>query len=1351
MAERRQLRWIVCAAPLLWGMLATASLSLLAAPTQASSNTIVISQVYGGGGNSGAPYQNDFIELFNRGGTTVNLDGWTVQYASATSTNWNATSLSGSLAPGQYYLIKEGSGGTAGIALPTPDATGNIQMNATTGKVALVSNSNLLSGLCPTDTSIIDLVGYGTSASCSETGPTANLSNTTAALRNGNGCTETDNNSTDFTAGAPNPRNMSSAIASCSATATPTPTNTPTQIPTPTNTPTSTSTPTRTPTPTSAPTATPTSTPTLTRTPTPTSTPTNTATPTPTNTPTPTRTSTPFPVRVVVINEVAWGGTAASSSDEWIELYNTTSFPIDLTNWTLSDGGDINVTLNGTIPAYGYFLLERTNDSTVSDIAADQIYTGALGNSGETLRLRDPAGNVIDTANGDGGGWPAGSGSPNYYSMERKNPLAADSDTNWASNDGFIRNGKDADNNPLNGTPKQINSATLGLTATPTATSTNTPTRTATPTLTLPPTVTVTPTLTGTPTRTATPTRTPTPTATPTAAKLLITEVLYDGTQTDEGDEFIEIFNPLAYTVDLSDYKIGDEETRGGGEGMYQFPAGTSFAPNAIIIVARNAAQFRARFGFDPAFELVTTGSLTDTLSVPNLAKYTAWASGSLALANSGDEVLLLGPGDQIVDAVAWESGNFAAVGLTGDASAPEPKSLQRYGTQDTNQMTDDFLHGAPSPGTRVVPPTFSTPVPPAPMPNGMLAYWGDLHAHSTASDGSGPPRMAFATARAAGLHFFALTDHDSWLTAEEWNKIGTAANEATVDGVFIALRGFEYSHSTKGHINVFNTATWVSRDDPNYDTLSEFYAWLAAQPGAVAQFNHPDYTRGGDFDHFAYNASVRDKIVLQEVGNNAHSIYRQYEPQYLASLQRGWHAAPTNNSDNHDLTWGSDSAHRVGILAPALTLANVLDALRARRVFATEDANLAIALQANGAWMGSTIRTEPTISFTVVVSDPDPEPIQLFLYDNGSLIHSQSFANSNVTWSISVPGNPSHYYFVRAVQSDGNLAYSAPVWTDNTSLPTPIPPTEISHADPNDLGWVSLATARTARLNTRVNVEGCVTVPPSVLSDHYLFIQDASAGIKIYLTAKRGDLAALGLGDRVAVRGRVRMNFGEREIEVADVATVQKRGTCLPIPPARYATGAVDRTVEGMLVEVSGALVSVEARDFILNDGSGDVPVHIDATTGIRLPRLTRGQTARVIGVVGRWRGKIAIFPRYATDLIFLPLPTPTFTRVVSTLRPTLQQPFGGAQGGSLTRTATPTFSPTPRAPATATAMPRLLRGGPPPAPVQAVAPMAFLASSVEINAEAVAAAITAASITLLGASFVCFILAVIKWRRLK
>jgi cardiolipin synthase A/B len=178
---------------------------------------VVISQVYGGGGNSGSVYKNDFIELFNSGGTAQDITGWAVQYTSATGTTWtNKTDLSGSIPAGGYYLVQEAAGTGGTTDLPIPDVTGTIAMNATAGKVALTNTTTALSGACPTGSQIVDFAGYGVATNCYEgSGPTPAPSNTTSISRGLQGCTDTNNNPTDFTAGTVNPRNSGSAHHGC--------------------------------------------------------------------------------------------------------------------------------------------------------------------------------------------------------------------------------------------------------------------------------------------------------------------------------------------------------------------------------------------------------------------------------------------------------------------------------------------------------------------------------------------------------------------------------------------------------------------------------------------------------------------------------------------------------------------------------------------------------------------------------------------------------------------------------------------------------------------------------------------------------------------------------------------------------------------------------------------------------------------------------------------------------------------------------------------------------------------------------------------------------------------------------
>jgi len=247
-----------------------------------------------------------------------------------------------------------------------------------------------------------------------------------------------------------------------------------------------------------------------------------TATPTDSATPSPTASapsgSPSFDAGAVLINEVAWAGTLASANDEWIELWNPGDDPIDLAGWRLSDGGDLTASLTGAISAHGMYLLERTDDSTVSDIPADKIYTGSLNNAGETLRLLDASGNLIDTANAGAGPWPAGSTSARS-SMERHGAL--DLPGNWSTFPGLGGNGLDADGRAIAGTPRQPNAPVAA--PTPTATASG-----------------------------------PGPTPFP-AEAVIINEVAWAGTLASSSDEWIELLNPGGEPIDLAGWTLTDD------------------------------------------------------------------------------------------------------------------------------------------------------------------------------------------------------------------------------------------------------------------------------------------------------------------------------------------------------------------------------------------------------------------------------------------------------------------------------------------------------------------------------------------------------------------------------------------------------------------------------------------------------------------------------------------------------------------------------------------------------------------------------------------------------------------------
>jgi len=184
---------------------------------------------------------------------------------------------------------------------------------------------------------------------------------------------------------------------------------------------------------------------------------------------------------------------------------------------------------------------------------------------------------------------------------------------------------------------------------------------------------------------------------------LLISEVLYDAPGKEPDEEWIEIYNPTASTIDLSNYKVGDEEEQGKGEGMLQFPAGASINPGQVIVVANKATAFLDVYGFNPDYEMVDSDE-----AVPDMIPYAAWASGRVELSNKGDEVLILDGGDVIVDAMSY--GNKTAFFDPACPDVPAGHSLERFPADvDTDTAADWRDQESPSPGSL---PTYSIYLP---------------------------------------------------------------------------------------------------------------------------------------------------------------------------------------------------------------------------------------------------------------------------------------------------------------------------------------------------------------------------------------------------------------------------------------------------------------------------------------------------------------------------------------------------------------------------------------------------------------------------------------------------------------
>jgi uncharacterized protein YdeI (BOF family) len=371
------------------------------------------------------------------------------------------------------------------------------------------------------------------------------------------------------------------------------------------------------------------------------------------------------------------------------------------------------------------------------------------------------------------------------------------------------------------------------------------------------------------------------------------------------------------------------------------------------------------------------------------------------------------------------------------------PSSSLLYSTLYTMTVTADTADYAGNPLGADDVWSFTTMIEPP-----MQAYFGDLHNHTSYSDGSGTPTQALAAGEAAGFDFMAISDHSYAIDDTEWANT-LAAVEAATDADFVALRGFEYTQGAEGHVNVWNSTRHAVRTNtgctycdytPNLEagvTVNGFYSWLASASnvgidgnGTLMQFNHPGWI---NFNDWFYHSEVSDWARLEEIGNGNGSSYVFSEDQFIRSLDYGWKIGATSNADTHSDQWGTNTDARTGVIMPELTKSALLEAMRLRRTFATEDKNFSLSMKANGAWMGSEIANTGTIQFLINGVDADSELAALveLITDQGELAAYATPYSADFTWEPLLTITPGvHYYYVKVTQMDGDRIVSSPVWT---------------------------------------------------------------------------------------------------------------------------------------------------------------------------------------------------------------------------------------------------------------------------------------------------------------------------------
>lgn len=328
--------------------------------------------------------------------------------------------------------------------------------------------------------------------------------------------------------------------------------------------------------------------------------------------------------------------------------------------------------------------------------------------------------------------------------------------------------------------------------------------------------------------------------------------------------------------------------------------------------------------------------------------------------------------------------------------------------------------------------------------------YFGQLHAHTNLSDGTGSVEEAFDYAsKVENLDFFAVTDHSDSFDNADAGAIGAdggsisagwAAGKQAAASVtnedFVGLFGFEMTwpeDKQLGHISTFNTPGWQTRDQEDFENvptaLENYYKALTTVPGSVSQFNHPDIIHG-DFERFDHYSPEYDEAVsLLEIAGEDGAVDWEY---YHLALDKGWHVAPTNNQNNHNGQWGDASRARTVILAETLTEEALYDAMKDRRVYATQDSDLTVYYTLNGAVMGSMIPKSEEAEITVFLNDPTDVAIGKVevIADGGVVLDSADVGTPAQVLEMSVSGGHS-YYYLRITQPDGDVAVTAPVWMD--------------------------------------------------------------------------------------------------------------------------------------------------------------------------------------------------------------------------------------------------------------------------------------------------------------------------------
>ncbi len=315
-----------------------------------------------------------------------------------------------------------------------------------------------------------------------------------------------------------------------------------------------------------------------------------------------------------------------------------------------------------------------------------------------------------------------------------------------------------------------------------------------------------------------------------------------------------------------------------------------------------------------------------------------------------------------------------------------------------------------------------------------MNFYFGNFHSHSGISDGEGSAEEIMQWAKnEANVDFYAMTDHSEQIFGGEWNEMKEMTDLYNEDGVFVAIRGFEWSHPLNGHICIYLTDDFNSAYSALW--ISYIYDWID-EKNAIAQFNHPG-REVNVFDDLDFELKVADNMIAIETGNKGDGNNDgEFLPYYIKALDKGWILAPASNQDNHSM---NINTHRSVYVGPDLSRQSMIDAMYARRRYSSDDPDIKVTFRLGKDWMGSIVTTtESLLKFTVKIEDNEPVK-ELQIISNGGNVVANSIIEgkqNSVTWNPEIMVNMNSYYFLKVISEDvldndgpDQIALTAPVW----------------------------------------------------------------------------------------------------------------------------------------------------------------------------------------------------------------------------------------------------------------------------------------------------------------------------------